>query len=209
MNIIITNPANRVESEYSIKCGPSSDHKHFNHHSENNPSPCNNPQIGTAWIGTTIQISHLDADTLIGIMRLLGLPLPTGLDFALMEHINNDGSSNVPLCDTVAFMVAVSDWTYEHMFPRCPAPNEVSINVTAYLEDIIYECKNLLFIKRGYASIKQSETNYAQALKESSEIAELYAIKEEIKFNPPKVCRSPRGIDFLVEDAQAVFDAIS
>jgi hypothetical protein len=65
---------------YSVEAGIHDGLRHFDHHGAHsaNPAPCNNPRI-MPWVkveGGIIQMSHIDADTLVGIKRLLGLELP-------------------------------------------------------------------------------------------------------------------------------------
>ncbi|APU87272.1 hypothetical protein [Clostridium botulinum] len=70
MKIILTSkPAFKG---YSIEAGKADNVKHFDHHGENKhyPSPCNNNQIlAVAEENSTIEITHMDADTYRYICR--------------------------------------------------------------------------------------------------------------------------------------------
>jgi len=201
IEIALVNPLNRIENEYSIECGTPDNHKHFNHHGTDDPSPCNNRDIIPINDIAMIQISHLDADTLIGLMRLMGETLPTGLDYALMERIDTNGSTGIPVCDTLAFMVAVGDWGFKHRFPRCPSADVGFIDVTGYINELIHDCSpehtnDQAFLAEGYASIAKSEANYKAAEVAVTGNVGLYHVKEGMKFNPSRPYED--GIDIVV-----------
>ncbi len=60
-------------NNYSVEAGLSDGVKNFDHHREHsaNPAPCNDPRIKEIdFHRGIIEITHTDADTLIGIMRM-------------------------------------------------------------------------------------------------------------------------------------------
>ena len=175
---------------YSIEAGLHNGENHFDHHGAFStfPAPCNNPNIpnisniasytmkftkdcelrDTIYEeGGVIQVSHLDADTLLGVMRLLGLSLPS-LDLELMEKIDLNGSS---VCDNIydqtrLYMVGISEYSRELKFPRV---SDQIQDVSDYIYHLLLIPEDLI-IERGLVSTQKSEATYANCLKQGGDI---------------------------------------
>lgn len=126
-----------LNSSYSIESGYHDGIRHFDHHGiyENNPSPCNNTKIKPIEQGE-IYITHLDADTLIGVGRLLGLKVDDRLDLDLLEKIDNNGQS---VCKnktnpTLLFSIGVDVKGKQLNFPNV---KDIEENVTSLILELI------------------------------------------------------------------------
>lgn len=124
---------------YSIEAGQADGLRHFDHHDQlhrANPAPCADTRIPVVGEDEIIVITHMDADTYIGILRLVGQPLPE-VDFALMERVDLNGSSVVEdLFDpTLLYMVGIGQLARDLKFPRpsTDGPVEVSELVEAMM----------------------------------------------------------------------------
>lgn len=123
---------------YSIEAGKADNKKHFDHHGEfeNLPSPCNNFQIRPIKEKEAfIEITHMDADTYCGILRLLGKDLPK-VDLTLLEEIDNNGSS---VCGnkfntTLLYMLGIEKLQRDLEFPKV---SNIPQDVTSLVEKII------------------------------------------------------------------------
>ena len=80
-----------AEVTASIEAGRHDGRSHFDHHGvfEGETCPCENTDIVPVDAGTVVGITHLDADTLVGLIRMIRPALKTrllgvGVDFALM-----------------------------------------------------------------------------------------------------------------------------
>ena len=107
-------------ADYSVEAGKSDGKKHFDHHGDfsGHVAPCkiNMPMADD---NSIIQISHVDADTFVGLLKLFGRSLPN-VDFDLMEKIDLNGSS---VCrdkfnTTLLYMVGVGEIARGLKFPR-------------------------------------------------------------------------------------------
>ena len=201
IKIALVHPENRNEAAYSVECGAGDNLRHFNHHGQNFPSPCNNDMIAYVESGL-IQISHLDADTLVGIMHMLDVRPGGDLDYSIMEYIDNNGSAGIPPCSTLAFMVAIEDWTVTNKFPRCPKAGDPAIDVTDLVISLIETTQTPDLIAAGYISIGKSEKDYLKALITTQPMRDpdytvgLYQVAEGMKFDPSRPYQD--GIDVVV-----------
>lgn len=129
---------------FSIEAALNDGKKNFDHHGNfsGEKSPCNNPEISIIENERIIEISHLDADTFIGLKRMLGIDLPN-IDLDLMEKIDLNGSS---VCEdkfdpTLLYMVGVGSLVREKKFPRVTS---TAVEVTELVYSIL--CKSDEFI---------------------------------------------------------------
>lgn len=175
----------------SIEAGKHDGEKHFDHHGQfnNNPAPCN-------WAGPinplkegNVFITHLDADTFIGILRLMGAGLPN-VNFSLMEKIDLNGSS---VCedlydDTLLYMVGIGQWCRNNEFPRCPA--EGSVEVTELIEKLMKVPSEEL-IQLGKDAQDKVENTYKNCHKLTclSDKLGAWAIDKDNPFDPSRPYR--------------------
>ena len=138
MKVILTAKPNF--KNFSIEAGKNDDVKHFDHH--NLPgvsSPCNRTINPVGEKNITIEVTHLDADCFVGILRLTGLFdivefVSAGIDFDMMGKIDCNGSSVADKYDpTLCYMVGVSQYLRDNKMPR----------VTEDSQDITSLVKNL------------------------------------------------------------------
>lgn len=127
---------------YSLECGLADDIKNFDHHRpEHNhyPCPANNKRIPVLQqrFDSSVEISHMDADTYIGLLRFMGKNIPS-IDFELLEKIDLNGSSVVDdktNNETYHYMVGVGEMSKYVQFPRCgDEPQDVTSYVLAMME---------------------------------------------------------------------------
>ena len=121
-----------IEENYSIEAGRNDDVRHFDHHGEfaGCPAPCNNPKICA--VGEeypTVHVTHMDADTFIGVCKLIGKGIPALLDYSLMEQIDLNGSS---VCQnrynpTLLWMVGLGEMARRFDVPYCPKEGVIDI----------------------------------------------------------------------------------
>ena len=153
---------------HSIEAGLADGLKNFDHHKEHggNPAPCNDSRIGGFKDGNDIvEITHTDADTLLGLMRLLGMKLPN-IDMSVVEKIDLNGSSSVPLDNVeLAYMVGTMGIVMDSNVPRpSTEPQDVTSVVTSILSKMSNE-ENV--INLGKEKIEKSEGEYQKATKYS------------------------------------------
>ena len=107
-----------------------SDLVHADHHGRlsMNPSPCNDERVPVLPKDAEVEVSHLDADLIVGAMRIEGRTLPD-VDLAFVEKIDCNGSSvSEDLFDrTHLYMVGVGALVRQLKCPFAPAEGEVEI----------------------------------------------------------------------------------
>ncbi len=119
--VLAKNTEITVGCTHSIEAGVSDGQYHFDHHGQHagQPAPCE-AEISPASAGSLCVITHVDADTLVGLSKLLGRPFKDDrLDFGLMARIDEEGSFGYPIGTTREFMVGVGVRARQLEFPRC------------------------------------------------------------------------------------------
>ncbi|APR02803.1 hypothetical protein CLQ_13668 (plasmid) [Clostridium botulinum Af84] len=166
---------------YSIEAGKGDNIKHFDHHGqfENYPSPCNNNQIPVAEEDSIIEITHMDADTYVGILRLLGKDLPN-INLEMLEQIDNNGSS---ICrdkynPALLYQLGIQKLQIDLGFPRV---TENRTNVTFIVKEMLkYSMEKI--IKIGEEFQKSSEKAYKNCAlrKENNKILFVISSKDNL-----------------------------
>jgi len=149
---------------YSIEAGII-DEKNFDHHGKFSDylAPCADRNILLVLGKFVIEITHLDADTFVGILRLLGLLEKVDqdlVDLSLMGEIDTNGSSILPNHGrdntTRQYMVGISQVARKIKFPRWKSGD---IDVTEILERmLLYSTEEIIRI--GRKKIIQGEKAY-------------------------------------------------
>lgn len=111
-----------VDSFYSIECGLHDGVHHFDHHGEfaEQSSPCVAELPRVEIDGTsTIQLSHIDSDSFLALVRMFGLEIPSWLNLDLVQEIDNAGQG---VCEdkfdkTLLFVVGVGALAKKLGFP--------------------------------------------------------------------------------------------
>ena len=185
-----------VTTEYSIEAGKADNLKHFDHHGDfsDMPAPCNNNSIAPN-TQAEVTITHLDADTLVGIMRLNGIELPS-LDFQLMERIDLNGSSIIEdLYDaTLLWMVGVGAICRAMKFPFCKAE---SVDVTEQVEILLSKTTEEI-IAEGKKAQDAVEDTYSNCVisKDAKAGVILFSVGADDAFDPSRPYRD--GFDRVI-----------
>lgn len=187
--IILTSKPNF--ENYSIEAGLHDGIKHFDHHKEfaGNPSPANNsailPIVAPFPEGVNVEIenTHIDADTFIGNLRLLGRELPK-IDLSLLEQIDLNGSS---VCSdkfnpTLLFIVGIGQLARDLKFPRVTEDRQ---NVTAIIEQMI-EKSDEEIIAIGRVAQEKSETAYEKCMLDYKNGVVLFSIGSSDPLEPSR-----------------------
>ncbi len=159
ITFVLQKAANGFPGTYSLESGLADNVRHFDHHKEEHrhyPSPSNNPEIPVIKSGE-IQISHIDADTFIGALRMTGGKLPE-IDLDLVEQIDLNGSSVVQdkFDLTLLYMVGVGVKARQLGFPRV---SDEPQDVTEIMEFLMSTTQEE-FIELGRASQEKAEQSY-------------------------------------------------
>jgi len=149
---------------FSIEAGIADGDRHFDHHREHStqPAPCRDERIPV--IGDEcVEITHIDADTYVGLLRMAGRSLPE-VDLLLMERIDLNGSS---VCSnrfdpTLLYMVGVGEVARGLKFPR--PSTEGPIDVSGLVEAMMVKTDQEI-IELGRDATERSEAAYADCRK--------------------------------------------
>jgi len=144
---------------YSVEAGLADGQKHFDHHGVHSvqPGPCNDDRISVVG-DEVVEITHIDADTFVGLLRMAGRTLPE-VDFNLMEKIDLNGSS---VCadkfnPTLLYMVGVGQLARDLKFPR--SSSDGPVDVTLIVEAMMAKTEKEI-ISIGQAATEESEAAY-------------------------------------------------
>ncbi|MDP3900485.1 MAG: teicoplanin resistance protein VanZ [bacterium] len=145
---------------FSLESGLADGRNHFDHHREysGQPAPCSDDRIPVVGDNDVVEITHIDADTYVGLLRMAGKELPE-VDFNLMEKVDLNGSSvcSDKFVPTLLYMVGVGQLARDLKFPRAnaDAPTDVTEIVEAMMAKTDAE-----IIQIGQAATEQSEAAY-------------------------------------------------
>ena len=151
---------------YSLEAGIADGIKNFDHHSDfaDQPAPCNDTRIRKIPEDAIIEITHLDADTLMGIFRMCGYVMPEDIDLNLMERIDVEGSSFLPQGGlgnrTRQYMVGVSDLAREKNFPRWQG-EDLDVSQIVYAITRLHDKQ---VVAQGVISMEKGEDAYQRSL---------------------------------------------
>lgn len=183
-------------NNYSLESGLADNIKNFDHHKEEHrhyPSPSNNAAITPIEDGV-IEISHIDADTYIGLLRMCGQKIPD-IDLNLVEQIDLNGSS---ICEdlydeTLLYMVGVSEFTRQIGFPR--VREDVNIDVTDNIE-LMFGNSDSYYIELGRVSTDKSEESYKRSLVNKYNNIAIFFVDEKDNLDPSRPYKD--GIDVVI-----------
>ena len=193
MKIILTN---KPEFKgYSIEGGFHDGIRHFDHHGEyaQNPSPCNNGEIMKAEEDNIIEITHMDADTLCGIKRLLGMELPK-VNLKLMEQIDNNGSSvcSDKFDSTLLYMLGVGQISRKLKLPRT---SEERQDVTEIVSEMLH-ISDEEFIRVGKTTQEKAEQSYKDCLVKKESNKAFFVVDAKDALDPSRAYED--NIDIVV-----------
>ncbi|RJQ30589.1 teicoplanin resistance protein VanZ [Candidatus Parcubacteria bacterium] len=171
---------------FSLEAGVHDGQRNFDHHGKfaGNPAPCNNPEIRPAPEGATIEISHLDGDTFVGLLRMTGRELPVGVDLSLMERIDLNGSSvcREKFHPTRMYMVGVGEFARQLKFPRV---SEEPQEVTGLVVELASNSASAI-IEAGRLATEKSEASYRDCKVAVEGKVGLWAIGAEDPLDPSR-----------------------
>ena len=149
---------------YSLESGLSDGQKNFDHHGQfaGQSAPCADNRIPILSANDVVEISHIDADSFVGLLRMAGRELPQ-VDFDLMEKIDLSGTSVCPdkFDSTVLYMVGVNQLARDLKFPRVM---ETSTDVSSVVEAMMAKTAEEI-IAIGREATVTSETAYVNCRK--------------------------------------------
>jgi len=149
-------------NNFSLEAGLADGQRHFDHHGKHagEPAPCSDDRIPVIGDDDCVEITHIDADTYVGLLRMAGKKLPD-VDFDLMEKIDLNGSSVCPDKDkfdpTLLYMVGIGQVARELRFPRPSA--EGPIDVSDLVKAMFAKTSDEI-IEIGRIATEKSETAY-------------------------------------------------
>lgn len=162
MRVILTSkPSGRG---FSLEAGVADGRNHFDHHGEHKgqPAPCSDDRIPVIGVNDVVEITHIDADTFVGLIRMAGRELPR-INFHVMEMVDLNGSSS---CSdkwngTLLYSVGIGQLARDLKFPRVSA--EGPIDVTEIILAMMAKTDEEIIKIGGHATDK-SEAAYNDCL---------------------------------------------
>jgi hypothetical protein len=196
IEIFIVNNINNYldDFDYSIESGYANDINHFDHHGKYSeyPAPCRNEKINPINNGK-IAITHMDADTFIGLIRMINGNIPN-LDYELMEKIDLNGSSVIKdkFNETFLYMIGIGQIARDIKFPR--SGND-PIDVTEYINKMMeYDVNEIINIgRKANEMVEESYKNCKIYIKDNIGI---WSIGENDSFDPSRPYSD--GIDIVI-----------
>lgn len=182
--------------EFSLESGLADNICHFDHHKDDHrgyPSPSNNPKI-PAVSGKKVAISHLDADTFIGILRLEGAEMPS-INLNVVEQIDLNGSSIIAdkFDRSLLYMLGIGKLSRILNFPR--VEKDTDIDVTEYISKIAEKDAEEI-IKIGEETQKKSFADFDKAKEYKKNNVALFSVDASMDFNPSMAY--DEGVDIVV-----------
>lgn len=177
-NIRIILSSKPCGEKYSIESGVADNKKHFDHHGKwsRYASPCNNEAIQEIKEeNASIRITHIDADTFIGLKRLLGQRLPD-VNMEEVEYIDNHGTKGIRANNRArVYMAGLEVVVNKIGFPRV---SESVQDVTEYIYEISkYSDSEIL--RYGKEAISKEAEAERKCIKKRKKGIAYYRVKEE------------------------------
>ena len=193
---------------YSIEAGIADNIKNFDHHGNfsNFPAPCDNKDIPIINEDSIVEITHLDADTLLGIFRLKGMiEQIKGIDFSIVSAIDSNGSKGFDRYNiNKMYMVGINEFSKEIGMLR---PSDVCQDVTEKVEKMIILARDVEnVIAKGLAVQKKAEEDYVNCLYRTAEDIGMWVLGENDYIDPSRPYED--GINVVVIFRKA-FNSIS
>jgi hypothetical protein len=171
---------------YSLEAGKNDGQNHFDHHGyfAGQPSPCNNEVIKGIGVDGVVEITHIDSDTFVGLLRMAGATLPKKIDLQLLEAIDCNGSSIVTNknCPTLHYFVGVGQLSRRLGFPRVTEePQDVTSLVEAMMASTEEEILSI-----GREAMERSEQAYTDTLVHKEGLVGFWAIGPNDPLDPSR-----------------------
>ena len=170
---------------YSVEAGLADDVMHFDHHGEwsSFPAPSNNSKIPKLKPDDVVEITHLDADTLLALFRMAGVPLPK-LDYDLIEQADLHGSSVVKDKSDPSYLFTRGVFlvSKEVGFPRVSKePQDVTDKINKMLSTPTEK-----YIRLGREQQDASEATFKNKLVDKSGKVGLWVISKDDAYDPSR-----------------------
>ncbi len=187
MKIILTAKPNY--GSYSIEAGYADNIKHFDHHGEysEHPSPCNNSNIPNISVlpdaaNAYCEITHIDADTFVGLLRLYGCFLPS-IDLNLLEGMDTYGTFGYRTdTDTYYYKAGIGQLSRNLLFPRCtdePQP------VTRFVQRMMWTPESEIIAIGKHLTQEQYSIMYRALMRHGERmIVGLWGLSNDVSFDP-------------------------
>ncbi len=147
MKVLLVSKATRTPGRRSIEAGLADGEDHFDHHF---PCPSVDARIKPKPDQGETEVTHYDADTHVGVLRMMGRPLPgLSVDLNRLAVIDTQGSKGIPPLDpTLLYMTGVEYMAFTVGIPRATPGTEV--DVTDKVMQIVEKTEDeLIAIGRG------------------------------------------------------------
>jgi len=153
---------------YSIEAGLADGEKNFDHHGqyEKEPNPCVDERVREILDKEfVIEVSHMDADTYITLMKLLnGTLLPAGIDCNLIAKFDEEGiPTKLGFCqelferNTVFYAIGIGQIAQKVGFPKVGKDPQ---DVTRYIVEML-KFSTEEIISAGKSAFDEAEQNWA------------------------------------------------
>jgi len=183
-------------NNYSVEAGLADDVKQFDHHGkfEHFPPPSNNPAIPTLGPNDIVEITHLDADTFLALLKMAGKPTPR-IDLDIVAKIDTNGSSVLKdLLDPAhLYMQGVGVKAKSIGFPT--KPSKEPVDVTSFVDKMFMVSTDEL-ISLGREVVTQKEQQYKNLKPVLSGKAGLWIVDDYNAIDPSRPYRD--GIDVVM-----------
>jgi hypothetical protein len=178
---------NATGNNYSVEAGLADDVQHFDHHGKHAhyPPPSTNPKVPRLHPDDIVEITHVDADTLVALYRMAGVPVPKEVDLQLVEYFDTHGSSVIKDLTNPTFLWILGLTKARKLvnFPP-PGPKE-PVDVT----DQIYRIFQMPFqrvVLYGKELQVESEKNYREGLQDENGTVGFWVMQTHGGFDPSR-----------------------
>jgi hypothetical protein len=174
-------------NNYSVESGMADDVHHFDHHGQHShyPPPSTNPKVPRLKPDDIVEITHVDADTLIALYRMAGVTVPKEVDLQLVEDFDTLGSSVVKDLTDPTFLWIRGLAKARDLVNFPPAGPKEPVDVT----DQIYRIFKMPFnqvVQYGEELQGLSEKNYREGLAAEDGTVGFWVTKGHGDFDPSR-----------------------
>jgi len=179
---------------HSIGAGVHDGIKNFDHHGkyENEISPCINDEILEVEDNATIEISHIDCDTMVGLLRMISHTLIPDINLSVINEIDRNGTSTIikrikeerRSDDERALFYYLGVGTLDRKvnFPRVTSDPQ---DVTEYIREM-FKVGPAMVIEMGQDAMEKSEYSYRNCRVASKDNVGYWVIGPEDSFDPSR-----------------------
>jgi len=192
---------------YSIEAGLHDGIKNFDHHGKykDELSPCVNTNIKKINDHPIIEVSHIDCDTFIGLMRMISPELiPSNINLSLVASLDLNGTSmylsqmkkepsvKSQIFPALCYFVGVGQLARLVDFPRVMSEPQ---DITECIREM-FKVGSEMVIEMGQDAIEKSEYSYRDCRVASKDNVGYWVIGTEDSFDPSRPYMD--GIDIVI-----------